>query len=520
MKTRTRFAVVCLFAVGIVSLYLWPSRTLHMMSSSDIMASSVFSDHGTLDRLCNSYFEALAHEAPVKPSSSSLQPLSAVTNHIEHLRIFNRCYLEKGFDLSPAAELAEKQLLPFFSGHPPAGPISGQLSFLREHKNKMRGRGIVVSISDAEVGRASNLLRVLNHLGNELPIEFVHLNELSDVSIKLLSYAAISSRALGNDQQISFKNVGRYLAPGFDKHFKGYNRKWFAAIFNSFQEMILMDADTVPYVAPSSLFELEGYKETGAYFFRDRELNVLLKKWKMDFFKGLLPSKKTPFGFSVDPAQLRNNFFLFNSKHVAESGLVIMDRDTHFSGLIIPVVVQYYRKTGKILYGDKDLFWLGQLISGNSKFSFHYNTAGAMGEIESTGEVCSPQIAHYGNNSLLWSNGGLTKCKKGTWIKDYLWYSSFRQQFSSIADLRESYNGPVSVSEIIIPAVLSDKNEPGTGQRPISNFNKVENRGCAATYYCANANDGGRLIILDKEEKERINTIIGVWNERPLYGIL
>lgn len=517
MKTRSRFAVVLLLAIGVFSVYVWPSRTLHTVLSSDVLALSMFLDHGSMEAICASYFDALAAEAPLPASSSTLLPLTSVTNHVEHLRIFNRCYIEKGYQLTPAARQAEQQLLPFFSE---LSVLADRRSFLNGIKQKMDGRGIVVSISDAEVGRALNLLRVLNHLGNELPIQFVHLDELSEVSVKLLRYAAMLPRALGRDQRISFVNVGRHLASGFDKHFKGYNRKWFAAIFTSFKEMILMDADSVPYVPPSSFFDLEGYQETGAYFFRDRELNVLLKKWKIDFYKGLLPNKRTPFGFEVDSAQLHNNFFLFNSKHVAESGVVVMDRETHLLGLVIPVALLYFRKSSKILYGDKDLFWFGQLISGNSNFTFHYNTAGAMGQIEPTGEVCLAQIAHYGNNTLLWTNGGLTRCKKRTWVKDYLWYSTFREQYGSIAELRESYNKPVEVSEIIIPAVLSDKNEPGTGKRPISNFNKRESRGCAATYYCANAMDGGRLIILDSEAKAHINTVIDVWNEHHLYGNL
>lgn len=519
MKARTRFGLLCLVAIGFVSVYLWPSRTLHTVLAGDVFSLSQFLDLGSLEQMCSSYFDSLARMAPEWASSSRFQPLPGVANHIDHLRIYNRCYLENGFQPTAAALAAEKQLLPFFSGSTPLAPDFNVL-YLRNHLNKAEGRGIVVSISDAEVGRASNLLRVLNYLGNELPVQFVHLDELSDVSVKLLEYAAVSPRALGHDQRLTFINVKDYLTPSFAEHFKGYNRKWFAAVFNTFHEMILMDADAVPYVLPVLFFLLPGYKESGAYFFRDRELNVLLKKWKTDFFKRLLPLHKSPFGFEVDPVQLQNNFFLFNSKHVAESGVVIIDRKTHMSGLVIPVALQYFRKSGRILYGDKDLFWLGQLISGNSNYTFHFNAAGAMGQIEPTGEICSPQMAHYGSDHLLWSNGGLTKCKKPTWVRDYFLYSRFRQQFSSIEELKQSYNGPVSVSEIIIPATLKDKNIPGTGKRPVSNFNKADDHGCAATYYCANARDGGRLIILNEEEKKHIQAVIEVWNDHRSWGTL
>lgn len=430
-----------------------------------------------------------------------------MVNHIEHLRIFNKCYLENGFTMTPAAKSAEEQLFPFF-----VNLNSEDKSALRIPLEASEGRGIVISISDGEVGRAVSLLRVLCYLRNELPVQFVHLDELSAESTELLQNAATFMSGLdsGKDQQISFLDVSSRLKPGYAKYFKGYNRKWFAALFNTFEEMILMDADAVPFVAPSLLFDLAGYQETGAYFFRDRELDVLLKPWKTNFFKSLIPTEATPFDFAFNSSKLENNFFKFNSKHVAESGMVLINRETHISGLVIPVALQYFKKSGKILYGDKDLFWLGQLIAGNTDYLMHYNTAAAMGISNWGGELCSTQIAHYGEDRLLWSNGGLTKCKKRTWVFDYYWYNFFLF-YDSTEELRKSYESPVEVTEIIIPVTLLEINKPGQSQRPISNFNKVKSKGCAATYYCAKTKDGGRLIKLDEWEKEHIKAVILVW---------
>lgn len=528
MKSKTRFVIVCLLALVSLSVFFWPSLSLESVLSEDVLNSVLFDLSGVLEELCNSYFQTLADLAPQDSSASRIRSLEAILNHIDHLRIFTRCYIEHGFKLSPHSKAFQKQLLPVFTGalprfhefpNDPLLHIDSEHLYLYKHLKWSKGRGIVVSIGDGDVGRASNLLRVLNYLGNHLPVQFIHAGELSDDSITQLEFAAVSPSILGLEQHISFIDVGTYLSLGFLGAYPGYNRKWFAAIFNTFEEMILLDADAVPFKNPEYFFGLDGYQRTGAYFFRDRELPQKLSQWKIDFLRSLFPQKRTVFEFKIDSSTFAgNNFFDFDSKHVAESGLVIMNRSKHFAGLLFPVVLQYFYKTGKLLYGDKDWFWLGQLISGNSNFELHFNPAAAMGVARDDGVICSSQIAHYGSSSLLWSNGGLMKCKRLTWLKDFFMYSSNREQFQSVSSLRDSYMSPIEVSDVVIPATLKDLNGENPQGDLITNFSKNYSMGCGDIFYCASPDNGGKLISLDFDEKAHVNTIIQIWNGIDVFG--
>lgn len=58
------------------------------------------------------------------------------------------------------------------------------------------------------------------------------------------------------------------LSPILDEKFAreqitSFHNKFFAAMFNTFEEVLLLDADVVPYVSLDEFFNLKGYKDTG-----------------------------------------------------------------------------------------------------------------------------------------------------------------------------------------------------------------------------------------------------------------
>lgn len=519
MKSRVRLTLLLLATVACFLYVLGPTFDLHRFLSDEISQLLDVHTQGSLQDRCYSYFSELARVAPAKASKSRNLSQKQISNHLDHLRIFSHCFVENNLDLNRQLRTLEQFLLPIFSGNPPrtSFPVNwtsppSEVLYWRRHLDHLSGRGIVISVGNNDAHSASRLLRVLNHLKNTLPIQFVHVGDLSETSKEMLRKAATNSGLDVFEQEIEFIDASPALKSAHKTIFKGYNNKWFAALFNTFDEMILMDADAVPFVDPSHFFQLQGYIDTGAYFFRDRELLETLTQMQVNFFQSLIPHDQKAFPFRVDTTKLGNNLFAYNSKHVVESGLIVMKRPTHISGLLVSMSLQYWYQSGKIVYGDKDLFWLGQLISGNSEYHLNKNAAGAIGELEDGNTLCATQLAHFDDSlRLLWTNGGLSKCKKNTWIADYFKYPNLRKTFKSIGDLRQSYSKEIVISEAVLPASMQHIN--GNRRHGLhSNFNKRYNRGCGGVYYCATLDDGGTLLEFSEKEKEAFNEIVRVWN--------
>lgn len=405
----------------------------------------------------------------------------------------------------------ERTLLPMFTGKPPVISAESGVSFpeigtsyWKSHIDGLSGRGIVIGVHDRDVNFAKRLLTVLAHLENELPIEFVHEGGLSPVGQDTLKNAA-------GTQTVRFIDVRPAITLKALKAYSGYNSKWLAVLFNSFQETILMDADAVPFVKPSTWFDKSEYVKTGALFFRDRELATMVKQSSVEFFGSMIPAGEDYFKISVNKERLDNNFFNLNAKHVMESGVVVIDRKSHLNGLLISATLQYFWRSGRIMYGDKDLFWLGQLISGNSNYEFNQHAAGAIGKLENDFEICLTQLAHLDENlKLQWTNGALLFCKRNTYLRDWFFKLFIRKKYS-IQSARAKYSLPIDVDQVVLPAAIAHLND-GTQGKLKANFGKRDNRGCGSIFYCANVNDGGKLIDFLDDEVLQYREVVEVWN--------
>lgn len=519
MKSKARlFALVAIAFLCFVYL-LWPNTSLQSFLFDEISRRAEV-DIGSkgMPVQCNDYFNALHSSTMAWATTSRYLLLHQISNHVAHLRVFCQCYIQNGFDVPPSVSYEELQ--PMFSGKLPLWSkshlafIDGKqlTAFWRNYVDSLSGQGIVIGIHDKDVNYATRLLKVLNHLENDLPIQFVHEGDLSEQSVQALEAAAVLTTG-SISQKVEFISIRPAITRGYQSIFKGYNNKWFAALFNTFEEIILMDADAVPFVKPLEFFKLDGYKKTGAYFFRDRELSESLTQNQVDFFTSMIPKTASAFGFKVDEKKLNNNFFNYNSKHVMESGVVVMDRRTHLLGLLVSLSLQYWFQSGRIMYGDKDLFWLGQLISGNSNFHFNEHAAAAIGELEDDKSLCSAQLGHLSEDKkLFWTNGALLRCKKNTWFADFFKYSGLRRKCAnSLKSLRKLYSSAITISACVLPASISAIN--GDKKQKIrGNFNKNYNRGCGGIYYCATAADGGEILVFSEGEKKSYNEIVKVWN--------
>lgn len=123
------------------------------------------------------------------------------------------------------------------------------------------GKGIVICGGGIKYGGCAwVLIRLLRHLGCQLPIEVWCLNddEYDPEWIKLVEPLGVSCI---NAAVVSKNNPHRRLS--------GWELKPYAILHSRFQEVLFLDADNVPIRDPSFLFDTPEYRETGTVFWPD-----------------------------------------------------------------------------------------------------------------------------------------------------------------------------------------------------------------------------------------------------------
>ncbi|KAK6456534.1 uncharacterized protein RJT20DRAFT_135284 [Scheffersomyces xylosifermentans] len=496
--------------------------------------------------ICDLYFTDLLQrqqQSSISESSDKHQILQGVRN----LRIFGKCFLGVSSEIPKYIGEVEKTIFPMFSQHPPnyvrwngeesellfttkyststTADISSSHSpsFWRRALHGMSGRGIVVSVGESQVDDVRRLIKVLRFLGNELPIQIVHKGDLSPISqdkIVKSGRGTFDKKLNALEQEIWFVDSSPCLSSEYFSRFTRYRNKWLPVLFSSFEEIILMDADTVPVVNPTTLLSNPKFERTGALFFKDRAL--LEKMWSSEaaLFKSLFPSQleQILFGMEIKTKGIfENTFFKLKRRHLMESGVVVINRKSHLSGLLMGCHLHMWSLTSEPVHGDKELFWLGQLLSGNTAFEFSDKNAGAIGKLHCQGKIksiCSTQVAHFSDDGeLLWINGGLSTCKKDTACYDYSQVKELRKEFSSCESLDSYYKSPITAQAALI---VNHRNPSALEKlRPSFGWTQNPNLGCLGYFWCAkglveNVRET-ELILFNNTFIEYLETIANVW---------
>ncbi|MBL8579969.1 MAG: hypothetical protein JNK47_22420 [Mesorhizobium sp.] len=196
-------------------------------------------------------------------------------------------------------------------------------------RDRSQGRGIVIPAGGSNIfTNAYVLISILRRtLGCKLPIEVWHLGpqEMSPTMARLLYDLDV----------MVVDALPRIAAAGLNLR-DGWQLKSFCLQHCRFAEVLLLDADQVPLVDPSQLFDWQQYGDTGAVFWPDvvglRSGNPV---WQA---MGLLP--ETP-------------------EISLESGQVLVDKRRHWKALSIAVELnQAAALIYRYVYGDKDTFLL------------------------------------------------------------------------------------------------------------------------------------------------------------------
>ncbi|CDS14050.1 hypothetical protein LRAMOSA06221 [Lichtheimia ramosa] len=277
-------------------------------------------------------------------------------------------------------------------------------------------RGIVICIGNHQFQYAATTIRAIRQvLKSQLPIQVFYIRD-GDLTPTRKLYL-----------ETEFDNVHTVavvdrINDQFTK-FGGWALKPYAILASSFQEVILMDADTFFFKKPDTLFDDAGYRKTGALFFYDR---TLFANWDVgrNWLASFLPT--------MSSFVRESRWWRLLSAHEQESGVVVIDKKRALLGLLATCKMNDFRERDQVTYkhmhGDKESFWIGfEMVQTPYSFIKSYGAViGSLDDQPDGSMVCGNQL-HLGvDRQPLWWNGGLLR-DKNKWPDLYLSFTHYAE---------------------------------------------------------------------------------------------
>jgi len=218
------------------------------------------------------------------------------------------------------------------------------------------GKGLVISVGNKYFKYArSTIDNLRNIIKSEIPIEIFY-NGDNDLS---------------EDKRNILKEYDNVYLSDLSNYFNGtllqlekFTLKPFSILASRFEEVILIDADTVYLRDPMIFFDDPGYLEKGTLFFEDRRF----KESPFDSYKWFKTWINNPL---PETEELR----IWNEKTTdqMESSTVVIHKSKTILGLLAACKLselEYRKKVNVHVYGDKETFWLGYDMA-RQPFSFN-----------------------------------------------------------------------------------------------------------------------------------------------------
>jgi hypothetical protein len=410
--------------------------------------------------------------------------------------------------------------------------------FTRDLKNTYNGKGIVISAADKHVEELSSLLLVLRGLRNKLPIQIVHRGDLSLESQKTLTKVSrsddlnldeipsfkkivqkfysdihdLSTDIIFPKQEIWYVDISSAISPD-DKRFVTYGNKLLTLLFSSFEDTVLIDTDTVPFVdIDKFILQSSVYQDLGAFFFKDRQLYDKITGPELTYFRKLLPTRLDTALFGIPELTkftYENRFFGDHYKHIQESGMVAINKKRHIRSTLAINILQMWHATTTRVHGDKELFWLGFSVAGDEDYYLNKHGVGAVGSLNPNSNrllgdendsrrsklkshmLCTTHPAHLSgldDHTLLWMNSGFVTCKRPDEAGKDIKMDLYKNVFKNEEKLKQTYVSPLKIKAVVVPppqerVINNELGEPASGWEVMF--------GCGGYLYCAYDSVGG-----------------------------
>lgn len=407
-------------------------------------------------------------------------------------------------------------------------PENFNQNFFSNWQRMASGSGIVITLNEGSKNLLYKQLKVFDHSDNTLPIQIITTgNDFSDGFIEELKAKVAASK-----QNVYLVDCSPILDSEFAKeHIGDIINKWIAVIFTTFEEAILLDVDAVPFVPMDDFLTEKSYKTSGILMYKDRSMpNEHTFQYCIDMLREVEPSYQerhlinsrikyhsgTKDFEQSEEADVYKRFSHDLLLHHVESGLVVINKPKKLGGLLLSFLLQLDAKMKRCVYGDKEIFWLGQLYAGQD-YSIYPTDGGVAGPLivekhdsVSVYQICATQIAHIDeSHNLLWTNGGLKTCKfdNGAEADFERNPAYFEQRYQELESLKSIYGSPLNIEGTIIPNI---------NEKPWLQINECESYMYCASAYKDNNNaspEVGELSVFDETTSNRIKSIVSIWNQ-------
>lgn len=308
----------------------------------------------------------------------------------------------------------------YFETHPEL--FAKSLSRVAE-QHMTQSRGIVLPLFDSIAMLGISLILELRAFGVTLPIEIAHCGDLGP---------AIQAKILAQDPLVHVYDACALASQAVDAHqpteklfcsdlgecqtlFRSFDVKILAVVLSRFQELMLLDADTLFFQNPMELWESPQYRDTGTLFFHDRvtsehnylarrvrgETNVsalhqFLSRFDVAPFRHLetLARPKTshsshvPLSFEPSEFLLSSHSWNLRTGHEMDSSVVLWNklkqpRATAILASFIaldgyPKLTRSGDSARSISYGDKECFFIACELA-ETQYAFSDFGVGAIG---------------------------------------------------------------------------------------------------------------------------------------------
>jgi len=246
------------------------------------------------------------------------------------------------------------------------------------------GKGLVISVGNDYFNYARSTIENLrNIIKSEIPIEIFYNGE-SDLSED-------KRNILKEYDNVYVSDLSQYFNDEI-LHLSHFALKPFSLLASRFEEVILIDADSVYLRDPMLFFDDPGYIEKGTIFFQDRnfkESSFDSYKWFKTWINNPLP----------DTEELR----IWNEKTTdqMESSTLVINKAKNILGLLAACNLngnKYKKIVYKHVYGDKETFWIGFEMA-RQPFYFNPLRPAFISKVKSVGTNSTKFCGHVGHKS-------------------------------------------------------------------------------------------------------------------------